>query len=34
MHWREPILVVIAVLVGAYLVAKFPQINVLGRVLP
>jgi hypothetical protein len=34
MHWREPILVIIAVLIGAYLVTKFPAINVLGRVLP
>lgn len=34
MHWREPILIIVAVLIGAYLVAKWPSINVIGRVLP
>ena len=34
MHWREPILVIVALLLGAYLVSKFPQMNVLGKVLP
>lgn len=34
MHWREPIMLIIAFLVGAYLVSKVPQVNVLARVLP
>lgn len=34
MHWREPILIILAILLGAYLVTKWPQLNVLGRVLP
>jgi hypothetical protein len=34
MHWREPILIIVAVLIGAYLVSKWPSINVIGRVLP
>lgn len=32
MHWREPILVIVAVLIGAWLGSKIPQINVIGRV--
>ena len=34
MHWREPIMILLAVLVGAYLVSKWPAINVIGRVIP
>lgn len=34
MHWREPIMFIIAVLLGAYLVTKVPQLNVIGKVLP
>lgn len=32
MHWREPVLVILAIIVGAFLVTKWPQINVIGRV--
>lgn len=34
MHWREPIIVIVSLLIGAYLYTKWPQINVIGRVLP
>jgi hypothetical protein len=34
MRWHEPLLVIVAVLLGAYLVAKWPQLNILGKVLP
>jgi hypothetical protein len=32
MHWREPIIVIVAVLMGAWLVTKWPSLNVIGRV--
>ena len=32
MHWREPIIVIIAIIVGAWLGTKMPAINVIGRV--
>lgn len=34
MRWHEPILLILALLLGAYLVSKVPQLNVLGKVLP
>lgn len=34
MRWHEPLVVIVAVLLGAYLVSKWPQLNILGRVLP
>jgi hypothetical protein len=34
MRWHEPLVVIVAVLLGAYLVSKWPQLNILGKVLP
>jgi hypothetical protein len=34
MRWHEPLIVLVAILVGAYLASKWPQLNVLGKVLP
>ena len=34
MHWSQPLVLVVAVLVGAYLYTKWPAINVIGKVLP
>jgi hypothetical protein len=33
-RWHYPVLFIVAILFGAYLVTKFPQVNVLGKVLP
>lgn len=32
MRWHEPIIIIIAVLIGAYLGSRFPSINVLKKV--
>jgi len=34
MHWREPIIVIIGIILGAWLVTKWPQINLIGKVMP
>jgi len=34
MQWHTPILVIIAILIGAYVGSKYPQVNVLSKVLP
>ncbi len=34
MRWHEPVIIIVALLLGAYLGTKFPQANVLARVLP
>jgi len=32
MQWHQPVLIIIAVLVGAWLSTKWPAINVIGKV--